>query len=71
MVDCPTCIDCGARAPNTDTNYTLISATFGWRLTRRMLQDGSRAVEWRCPTCWNSHKSALPAQHAQHGRKRA
>jgi hypothetical protein len=56
MVDRPTCIDCGASAPTTDTNYTLISATFGWRLTRRVLADGSRAVEWRCPTCWSVHK---------------
>ncbi len=58
MVDRPTCIACGAHAPNTDTNYTLISATFGWRLTRRaVLPDGTRAVEWRCPSCWSTHKN--------------
>jgi hypothetical protein len=63
MVDHPTCIDCGATAPTTDTNYTLISATFGWRLARRILPDGSRAVEWRCPTCWNAHKAATHPAH--------
>jgi hypothetical protein len=56
-MDRPTCIGCGTHAPNTDTNYTLISATFGWRLTRRVLPDGTRAVEWRCPSCWNTHKN--------------
>jgi len=56
-MDRPTCIGCGSNAPNTDTNYTLISATFGWRLTRRVLPDGTRAVDWRCPSCWNAHKN--------------
>ena len=27
------CIDCGTTSPSTDTNYTLISARHGWRLT--------------------------------------
>jgi hypothetical protein len=66
MVERPTCVDCGASAPNTDTNYTLISATFGWRLSRRVLADGTRAVEWRCPNCWNAHKAAKPAAGAAH-----
>jgi hypothetical protein len=61
MVDHPTCIDCGSSAPETDTNYTLISATFGWRLTRRVMPDGSRGVEWRCPKCWSAHKTGQPA----------
>lgn len=61
MLDRPTCIDCGTSAPNTDTSYTLISATFGWRLSRRVLADGTRAVEWRCPNCWNAHKTGKPA----------
>jgi hypothetical protein len=73
MVDRPTCIDCGANAPETDTSYTLISSTFGWRLTRRAVADGSRAVEWRCPSCWNKHKSKespAPASISGSGRKR-
>lgn len=68
MVERPTCVDCGANAPNTDTNYTLISATFGWRLSRRVLADGSRAVEWRCPNCWNAHKAAKPGSAAHPAR---
>ncbi len=72
MVDRPTCIDCGASAPNTDTTYTLISATFGWRLTRRVMPDGSRGVEWRCPACWSTHKGgeATNAKGAAPGRSR-
>jgi hypothetical protein len=65
----PTCIDCGASAPDTDTNYTLISATFGWRLTRRTAVDGSRIVEWRCPKCWGSHKATHPVAAPHTGRK--
>jgi hypothetical protein len=61
IMDRPTCIGCGAHAPNTDTNYTLISATFGWRLSRRILPDGSRAAEWRCPSCWSAHKNPRAA----------
>jgi hypothetical protein len=68
-MDRPTCIDCGASAPDTDTSYTLISATFGWRLTRRVGADGSRIVEWRCPKCWNTHKAAHPAAAPHTGRK--
>src|SRR5258708_4333201 len=58
MTGRPRCIDCGASAPETNTNYTLISSTFGWRLTRRLLTDGTRAVEWRCPACWRAHQNA-------------
>jgi hypothetical protein len=53
----PTCIDCGAAAPETNTNYTLISTSFGWRLTRRTLPGGVKIVEWRCSNCWRKHKS--------------
>jgi hypothetical protein len=48
----PTCVDCGAQAPDTNTNFTLISSSFGWRL--RKVQD---RMEWRCPTCWRTHKT--------------
>jgi hypothetical protein len=61
MADHPTCIDCGITAPDANSTYTLISATHGWRLTRRVLADGTRGVEWRCPGCWTAHKTGKPA----------
>ena len=51
-----TCIGCGKNAPETETNYTLISAQFGWRLTRVKKADGTVSLEWRCPTCWREYK---------------
>ena len=56
MRDRQTCIDCGKMSPETETNYTLISAQFGWRLSRRKTEDGSFVVEWRCAECWRDHK---------------
>jgi hypothetical protein len=50
------CIDCKARSPETDTNYTLISSRYGWRLSRHIASDGTFVVEWRCPRCWERHK---------------
>jgi hypothetical protein len=46
------CVDCRAISPPTSTNYTLISAQYGWRLAPRVLADGRREMEWRCPACW-------------------
>jgi hypothetical protein len=46
------CVGCGARAPRTDTNYTLISQRHGWRLTRSDGPDGKKISEWRCPVCY-------------------
>jgi hypothetical protein len=56
--DRQTCVGCGKKSPETETNYTLISAQFGWRLTRYKTQDGALVVEWRCPTCWREFKRA-------------
>jgi len=28
-----TCVDCNAQSPQTETNFTLISARYGWRLS--------------------------------------
>jgi hypothetical protein len=56
MRDRQTCIECGKKSPETETNYTLISAQFGWRLARRRDENGGFVVEWRCPDCWRSHK---------------
>jgi hypothetical protein len=52
----PTCVSCGATAPETKTSYTLISQQHGWRLTNRGRSDTDLCFEWRCPTCWRRHK---------------
>jgi hypothetical protein len=59
MRDKQICIDCGKQSPETETNYTLISAQFGWRLTRRKTERGDFVVEWRCPECWRKHKQKM------------
>jgi hypothetical protein len=59
--DRQTCVGCGKKSPETETNYTLISAQFGWRLTRYQGPDGSLVVEWRCPSCWRDFKRARTA----------
>jgi hypothetical protein len=51
------CVDCRRNSPPTETGYTLISKEFGWRLTRTKAADGSFALEWRCPTCWQKYKA--------------
>jgi hypothetical protein len=51
-----TCVECGAKSPQTETNYTLISSRYGWRLSLETLPDGRRASYWRCPTCWEKHR---------------
>jgi hypothetical protein len=57
MSERPSCVGCGESAPETNTNYTLISTDFGWRLMRRTLPGGEKIAEWRCPTCWRAHKA--------------
>jgi hypothetical protein len=57
-VESQTCVSCGKHAPETETNYTLISAQFGWRLTRFKGPDGAIVLEWRCPACWREYKRA-------------
>lgn len=52
-----TCVGCGKESPETETNYTLISAQFGWRLARRPGPDGTLMAEWRCPSCWREFKA--------------
>jgi DNA-directed RNA polymerase subunit RPC12/RpoP len=56
VADSQTCVTCGKQAPETETNYTLISAQFGWRLTRYKRADGTLVLEWRCPNCWKEFK---------------
>jgi len=59
--DRQTCVDCHKQSPETETDYTLISAQFGWRLTRGKAADGSLVIEWRCPSCWREYKRARGA----------
>jgi hypothetical protein len=51
-----TCVDCGARSPETTTDHTLVSS-MGWRLMRGQTADGSWHAEWRCGRCWTAHKT--------------
>jgi hypothetical protein len=51
------CADCGTLSPKTDTNFTLISARYGWRLIRGVDGTSGRSrVEWRCPRCWEAYR---------------
>jgi hypothetical protein len=50
------CVGCGRLSPETETNYTLISSQFGWRLNRYRKPTGEFVVEWRCPACWKQFK---------------
>lgn len=56
--DRQTCVGCAMKSPETETNYTLISAQFGWRLARSKSSVGEIVVEWRCPICWRAYKLA-------------
>ena len=46
------CVDCMALAPETETNYTLISQRHGWRLTRQVDGAGLTTMAWHCPGCF-------------------
>jgi hypothetical protein len=61
MFSRPTCFDCQTPAPPTNSYYTLIGPTHGWRMTRTAQSDGSMGVEWRCPACWRKYKAAAAA----------
>jgi hypothetical protein len=74
MRDRQTCIGCGKKSPETETNYTLISAQFGWRLTRFRTPAGAIVIEWRCPACWREYKKAKgdsPGTSSSDGREPA
>lgn len=51
------CTDCGIESPPEKGDYTLISAPFGWRLSRVLTPDGALCLAWRCPDCWQRHKA--------------
>ena len=56
-----TCVRCGAHSPPTETNYTLISPSHGWRCIRRLDDEGNRVLEWFCPSCWAKQRDKNPA----------
>jgi hypothetical protein len=55
--DRQTCTDCGQQPPATETNYTLISARHGWRLSRAIAPNGIKVMKWRCPDCWRKYRT--------------
>ena len=61
----PTCVDCRKLAPDEASDHSLISASFGWRLTRKPEADGRRSAEWRCPECWAAHRGRAPSMPEQ------
>lgn len=54
------CADCSVKSPPTETNYTLISSRYGWRLTLETSPDGRRIPIWRCPKCWQEYRKRQP-----------
>ena len=52
------CADCGQPPPATETNYTLISARHGWRLSRSVEPNGQKVMKWRCPECWRKYRTS-------------
>jgi hypothetical protein len=64
------CEDCGTNAPASDTNYTVVTSRYGWRLTRVSLvsEQGDppvHAVQWRCPSCWQRYQGRAVARAAR------
>jgi len=53
-----TCVGCGQLAPETETDFTLISAKHGWRVTRYRSANGAAVLNWRCPGCWAEYKKS-------------
>ena len=53
-----TCFGCGKIAPQTETSYTLISSTHGWRVSREKDENGEVVARWRCADCWKKFKDA-------------
>jgi hypothetical protein len=52
------CADCAQQPPATETNYTLISARHGWRLSRGVDENGQKVMRWRCPDCWKKYRTS-------------
>jgi hypothetical protein len=57
MLQSEACATCGKKPPPVDTNYTLFSSKFGWRLSKHRNAAGVVHIDWLCPECWKAHKS--------------
>jgi hypothetical protein len=55
-----TCTDCRTLSPETESEFTLISSRFGWRLSRERLPGDQLRIAWRCPSCWQKYKASKP-----------
>jgi hypothetical protein len=55
------CVDCGAAAPKTETNYTLVGQRHGWRLTIVTDDAGRKSSVLRCPSCWAKYRQSAPS----------
>jgi hypothetical protein len=51
------CMDCKKDAPETESNFTLISQQHGWRLSRSKSSTGRNIHAWRCPECYGKFKA--------------
>lgn len=50
------CSLCRAVSPVTQTNYTLISSKYQWRMEVISGADGQKEPRWYCPDCWQKLK---------------
>lgn len=46
------CCVCRTKAPQTQTEYTLIGPKHSWRCLRSPRADGGMLLQWYCPRCW-------------------
>jgi hypothetical protein len=53
------CVVCGVKAPETETDYTLISRKHAWRLERQTDASGRFEMVWYCPECWRQRPPPL------------
>lgn len=51
------CHICRVKAPESTTNYTLISTRHAWRMILERLPDGRREPIWFCPKCWQKRRA--------------
>jgi hypothetical protein len=51
------CAACGAKAPPTETEYTLIGSKHAWRCRKAPEGEGPPRLEWYCPVCWKNLRS--------------
>jgi hypothetical protein len=56
-----TCVDCKTKSPETELTYSLLGLA-GWRKQSTSDPSGAEKVEWRCPSCWRTHKMRTRAK---------